>query len=74
MSDNINDPNDKNLTCSFRGKNRNEVKKLIAGSNAYICNECISINHKIINDENTIDDLDFEVLTSDEINTVLIRL
>ena len=58
MSDNINDSNDKNLTCSSCGKNRNEVKKLIAGPNSYICNECISISHKIINDENTIDDLD----------------
>ena len=69
MSDNINDSNDKNLTCSFCGKNRNEVKKLIAGPNSYICNECISISHKIINDENTIDDLDItEVPTPDEIN------
>ena len=54
MSDNINDSNDKNLTCSS-WQNRNEVKKLIADQ-LCICNECISISK--INDENTIDDLD----------------
>ena len=40
-----------NLSCSFCGKKRFEVKKLIAGPSSYICNECISISHKILNDE-----------------------
>jgi len=30
-------------SCSFCGKRQDEVKKLIAGENAYICNECIDI-------------------------------
>jgi ATP-dependent Clp protease ATP-binding subunit ClpX len=29
--------------CSFCGRFQNEVKKLIAGPNAYICNECVEI-------------------------------
>ena len=29
------------LTCSFCGKHQRQVKKLIAGPDVYICNECI---------------------------------
>lgn len=29
--------------CSFCGKSRAEVSKLIAGDNAYICNECVEV-------------------------------
>lgn len=39
------------LRCSFCGKSQNEVKKLIAGPNVYICNECIDICLEIINDD-----------------------
>jgi ATP-dependent Clp protease ATP-binding subunit ClpX len=46
----MSDKKDTNLECSFCGKKRNEVKKLIAGPTSYICNECINISHKIIND------------------------
>lgn len=57
---------EKNLTCSFCGKNRNEVKKLIAGPNAYICNECIGVSHKIINDDDSVDDFDFANIPTPE--------
>tara|TARA_E500000331_G_scaffold182400_1_gene175740 strand:- start:3777 stop:4955 length:1179 start_codon:yes stop_codon:yes gene_type:complete len=30
------------LFCDFCGASQNEVKKLIAGPNSYICNECVS--------------------------------
>ena len=29
--------------CSFCGKSQSEVGKLIAGENAYICNECVDV-------------------------------
>ena len=29
--------------CSFCGKNQDEVERLIAGRNAYICNECVEL-------------------------------
>jgi ATP-dependent Clp protease ATP-binding subunit ClpX len=32
-----------NLSCSFCSKRRDEVKALIAGEKAYICNECINL-------------------------------
>jgi ATP-dependent Clp protease ATP-binding subunit ClpX len=41
----------KYLNCSFCGKKQNEVKKLIAGSNVFICNECVDLCHDIIQDD-----------------------
>jgi ATP-dependent Clp protease ATP-binding subunit ClpX len=45
--------NDENneLSCSFCGKNQNEVKKLISGPTALICNECIGIGMDILREE-----------------------
>ena len=39
------------LICSFCGKTQEEVKKLIAGPNVYICNECIELCNEILKDE-----------------------
>jgi len=44
------DKND-HLSCSFCGKNQNDVKKLIAGPAVYICNECIQLSADILNEE-----------------------
>lgn len=41
----------KDLSCSFCGKNQNEVKKLIAGPTVFICNECISLCTDILKEE-----------------------
>lgn len=49
-----------NLSCSFCGKSRNEVNKLIAGPDVYICNECIELSHKIIEDEFDEEDLELD--------------
>lgn len=40
-----------NLSCSFCGKNQNEVVKLIAGPTALICNECITVSMDILREE-----------------------
>ncbi len=39
------------LICSFCGKSQKEVKKLIAGPNVYICDECIALCNDIIAEE-----------------------
>ena len=39
------------LTCSFCNKHRDEVKALIAGDKAYICNECIHLCLEALSDE-----------------------
>lgn len=38
--------------CSFCGKAQHEVKKVIAGEDANICNECIELCQDLIEDEN----------------------
>lgn len=42
---------DNGLHCSFCGKSQREVKKLIAGPNVYICDECIQLCNDIIAEE-----------------------
>lgn len=39
-----------NMTCSFCEKSQNEVKKLVAGSSGYICDECILLCNDVIKD------------------------
>ena len=39
------------LTCSFCGKNQDDVRKLIAGPNVYICDECVDLCNDIIDEE-----------------------
>ena len=39
------------LYCSFCGKSQHEVKKLIAGPNVFICDECINLCTDIIKEE-----------------------
>jgi len=41
----------KELRCSFCGKSQKEVKKLIAGPSAYICDECIDLCNEIVNED-----------------------
>src|SRR3989304_2598325 len=36
------------MRCSFCGKHQREVKRLIAGSKANICNECVSLCNDIL--------------------------
>ena len=40
------------LYCSFCGKNQNEVRKLVAGPTAYICDECIELCRSIVHEDN----------------------
>ena len=39
------------LSCSFCGNSQKEVKKLIAGPDVYICNECVQLCNDIIAEE-----------------------
>src|SRR5436305_8935585 len=39
------------LQCSFCGKSEQELRKLITGSSAHICNECLQLCTDILNEE-----------------------
>jgi len=41
------------MKCSFCEKSQNEVKKLVAGSTGYICDECIILCNEVIKDDLT---------------------
>ncbi len=43
--------NDVKVYCSFCGKGQDEVKKIIAGNNVFICNECVALSQEIIREE-----------------------
>ncbi|BCO08809.1 ATP-dependent Clp protease ATP-binding subunit ClpX [Desulfolithobacter dissulfuricans] len=50
MSDEFVDGHGIACSCSFCGKSQDEVGKLIAGPNVYICDECIELCNEIVRD------------------------
>lgn len=46
-----NNNDNKDICCSFCNRSQNEVAKLIAGHNVYICDECISLCSSILEEE-----------------------
>ena len=59
----------KSVKCSFCGKPQEMVKRIVAGPNAYICDECIAICNNIIEDENYDEETGYEDLKSEDIPT-----
>lgn len=45
------------IKCSFCGKSQSQVKKIVAGNGVYICNECIELSKRIVDDELKADSL-----------------
>ena len=45
------------VRCSFCGRTQEEVKRIIAGPNAYICNECIAICADLLDEEGAAEEL-----------------
>lgn len=41
------------LYCSFCGKSQDEVRKLIAGPQSFICNECVELFVNILIEDGT---------------------
>ena len=39
------------LKCSFCGKTQDQVKKLIAGPDVFICDECVELCNEILDEE-----------------------
>lgn len=49
------------MRCSFCGRTSEEVRKLVAGPNVYICDECVEVCERIIADELGDLESDFEL-------------
>jgi len=43
----------KRLACSFCGKSESEVAKLVARPKVYICNECVAVASRIMQEDST---------------------
>ena len=60
------------LSCSFCGKSQEEVQRLIAGPEVYICDECVTLCNEIIAQESISEDLeDGRLLSPGEIKDSL---
>ncbi len=42
---------DRTVKCAFCGKRQEQVHRLVAGPNVYICNECVMLCHEIITED-----------------------
>lgn len=54
----------KNVRCSFCGKSQDTVKKIVAGPNVFICDECIHVCNNILDDEFLENEVEYNI--SDE--------
>ena len=61
------------IRCSFCGKTQDQVRRLVAGPNVFICNECILLCQEIVSDD--VDSVnasgEIEIKTPQEIKDVL---
>ena len=53
--------NNKNVRCSFCGKSQASVKKIVAGPNVFICDECIHVCSNILEDEFLENELEYNI-------------
>ena len=70
----MSDTEKKEVQCSFCGKTREEVKKLIAGPSVFICEECVDLCNEILHEsllESKESAGDLKLLTPEEIHTLL---
>jgi ATP-dependent Clp protease ATP-binding subunit ClpX len=47
----MSNPKDKQPSCSFCGKTKAEVKKLIAGPSVFVCDECVTLCNDIMHED-----------------------
>lgn len=59
----------RSVRCSFCGKHQDQVRRLIAGPGAYICNECVQLCMSILEDEGELTQEELESAIPDAIPT-----
>ena len=65
MADNV-------MRCSFCGKTRDDVERLIAGPGVFICNECVDLCAQVISEQSSFPSLDGK--SDDELLADMARL
>ena len=64
-------PTDQITTCSFCGKHKDAVAKLIVGEEVAICNECVELCETLLKDENIIKPVEITSLDPEDIKNHL---
>ena len=62
---------DQITTCSFCGKHKDAVAKLIVGEEVAICNECVELCETLLKDENIIKPVEITTLDPEDIKNHL---
>ena len=62
------------LSCSFCGKSKDRVAKLIAGPGVYICDECVRLCDDILEGEGKQPLRDWDAATEDELLAEVSRM
>jgi ATP-dependent Clp protease ATP-binding subunit ClpX len=62
------------VSCSFCGKDKEQVSKLIAGPGVYICDECVGLCDDILAGEAKAPLRDWDAATEDELLAELTRM
>lgn len=63
------DENNSGIVCSFCGKRGDQVKRMLAGRNGYICDECINLCNEVLKEEMDQDTLPAEERSLSELPT-----
>jgi len=53
-------------SCSFCGKERAQVRKLIAGPKVYICNECVDLCYSILEENDIVKEIILRANSDDD--------
>lgn len=65
---------DDEIACSFCGKSRHEVTRVVAGPGVYICNECIALCDEIIREELSAPVPDWDQMDDDHLLAEVVRV
>ena len=65
------DFNSRKLHCSFCGRAQDQVRRLVSGSGAYICNECVALCQEIMADDIDTAPVQKDIPTPSEMKAVL---
>ncbi len=61
------------MRCSFCGKGKNDVAKLIAGPQVYICNQCVNICIEVVIDDALVHQASLQLPSLSEVGDMLLQ-
>jgi hypothetical protein len=65
---------DETQACSFCGKGRDQVNRLVAGSGVFICNECVAVCDVILAEELAPPLRDWDTMSDEDLLAEMVRV